>query len=152
MNYINKNLLAGEKVIHKANIHWFIFVPGCLLLLLGISILTINIPGYIGLILGVTVIIIAFHRLLQASITIFTTELATTSKRVIAKFGVIRHTTIELNHNKVESLNVEQGLWGRIFGFGTIIINGTGGGKTPIQHIDSPLEFRSHTTNAISAN
>jgi len=54
-------------------------------------------------------------------------------------------------YSKVESINVEQGIFGRIFDFGTLVINGTGGGKTPIPSIDSPLEFRKNAMQAIDA-
>ena len=65
--------------------------------------------------------------------------------------GFIRRNTIELNHSKVESINVHQGIFGRIFDFGTLVINGTGGGKTPIPSIDSPLDFRKNAMQAIDA-
>lgn len=79
------------------------------------------------------------------------TELAVTSKRIIAKFGFIRRSTIELNHSKVESFHVEQGVLGRILGFGTLSINGTGGGITPIPGIGDPLGFRRKAMEAIDA-
>lgn len=74
--------------------------------------------------------------------TMATTELVVTSKRVIAKVGLIRRATLELNHSKVESMNVSQSTLGRIIGYGTIVVNGTGGGATPVPGIDNPLEFR----------
>ncbi len=43
----------------------------------------------------------------------WSTELAVTSKRVIAKLGFIRCSTVELRHSKVESLHVDQSLLGR---------------------------------------
>ena len=101
---------------------------------------------------GVTAIIFAIYSLIKALITKATTELAITSKRVIAKFGLIRRNTVELNHSKVESLNVDQSILGRILGFGTLVINGTGGGKTPIPSIDSPLEFRREAMQVVDAS
>ncbi|UOO81955.1 PH domain-containing protein [Uruburuella testudinis] len=71
-----------------------------------------------------------------------TTELALTNKKVIAKFGFIRRSTIELNLDKVESISVEQGFIGRIFNFGSIVVRGTGGSQAPIPYIAQPLEFR----------
>ena len=89
--------------------------------------------------------------LIQAFITKVSTELAITTKRVIAKVGFIRRSTIELNHSKVESITVDQSILGRILDFGTLVINGTGGGKTPIPTVDSPLEFRRNAMQAIDA-
>lgn len=140
MSYVEGNLMTGETVVYKANIHWFIFLPGSLLVALGIYLFTIDAEG--GTVFGIIAIVFAVYSLIKALITKATTELAVTSKRVIAKFGLIRRNTVELNHSKVESLNVDQSILGRILGFGTLVINGTGGGKTPIPSIDSPLEFR----------
>ena len=71
-----------------------------------------------------------------------TTEFVITNKRVIAKIGIVKRTTIELNHAQVESLGVEQGIFDRMLGFGTISITGTGGAKTFIPNIKNPLDFR----------
>ena len=104
-----------------------------------------------GPVLGLIVIIFGIASLLKAAIAKATTELAVTSKRVIAKFGLIRRNSIELNHQKVESFNVDQSILGRIFGFGTLVINGTGGGKTPIANIAAPLTFRKEAMQVIDA-
>ena len=69
---------------------------------------------------------------IEAWIARFSTELAVTTLRVIAKFGFIRRETIELNHVKVESFTIDQSVMGRILGYGTLTINGTGGIRTPI--------------------
>ncbi len=81
-----------------------------------------------------------------------TAELAITSKRAIAKIGFIRRHTVELNHSKVESFNVDQSLLGRMLGYGTVVINGTGGGKTSISNIDAPLDFRREAMQTIDAS
>lgn len=70
------------------------------------------------------------------------TELAITSNRVIAKTGLIARKTIELSHAKVESLSVHQSVAGRLFGFGTVTLTGSGGTSAPIANIAAPLEFR----------
>jgi len=69
------------------------------------------------------------------------TELAVTNRRVIAKFGFIRRRTFELNVDRVEAIQVEQGIWGRIFGFGTLRIAGAGN-FDPIPNISAPLAFK----------
>ena len=77
-----------------------------------------------------------------AAIRYFTTELAITNKRVIAKFGLISRSTIEINLQKIESIQVDQGILGRIFNFGSIVVSGAGNPQAPIPGISSPLEFR----------
>jgi uncharacterized membrane protein YdbT with pleckstrin-like domain len=71
-----------------------------------------------------------------------TTELAITNKRVIAKFGFISRRTIEININKVESIQVDQGILGRIFNYGTLMVSGAGNPQAPIPGISDPIQFR----------
>ena len=68
---------------------------------------------------------------------------------MIAKFGFIRRSTIELLHGKVESFHVDQGILGRVLNFGTVVVNGTGGAKTPIPRIAAPLDFRRQALGVI---
>ena len=152
MSYVENNLISGEQVIYNAKVHWFIFIPSVVYFIAGVFLSKMSTPETIWLsIVGMLLIFVSICSLIQAFITRFSTELAVTSKRVIAKMGFIRRNTIELNHSKVESINVHQGIFGRIFDFGTLVINGTGGGKTPIPSIDSPLDFRKNAMQAIDA-
>ena len=71
-----------------------------------------------------------------------TTELAITNRRVIAKFGFISRKTVEINIAKVESIQVDQTVMGRMFNFGTVLISGAGDPQAPIAGISDPLAFR----------
>jgi len=152
MGYVETNILPGEEIVYKASIHWFVFVPGAFLLFIGINLSSLDVEGGTGPVFGIIAIIIALFSLVRAAITRITTELAITSKRVIAKVGLVRRNTVELNHGKVESFNIDQSIFGRIFGFGTVIVNGTGGGKTPIPNIKSPLQFRREAMQTIDSS
>ena len=83
---------------------------------------------------------------LTADLTRLGDELAVTDRRVIYKSGLLARHTLEMNRSKVESVDVDQSILGRIFGFGTIIVRGTGGSLEPIRMISDPLTFRSHIT------
>jgi uncharacterized membrane protein YdbT with pleckstrin-like domain len=65
-----------------------------------------------------------------------------TNKRVIAKFGFISRRTVEIKLSKVESMQVEQGILGRIFNFGSLVVAGAGTPQAPIPGISDPLAFR----------
>tara|TARA_R110001592_G_scaffold363248_4_gene682151 strand:- start:155 stop:634 length:480 start_codon:yes stop_codon:yes gene_type:complete len=154
MGYISKNLMGDEEIIYSAKIHWFIYIPSLFLLVLGIGLVSAGLSGdgesNTGMnVLGGFMVFLSPFSFIGALITRSTTELGITTKRVIAKTGWIRRHTVELNHSKVESFNVDQGIIGRIFGFGTVTIQGTGGGKTPIKGIDSPLKFRNEAVEII---
>lgn len=154
MGYVDSNLMPGEKVVYKGNIHWFIFLPGLIGCLIGtilfIAAIFFLTSGEIG-VGGIIFLFIGIASLIKAFIEKHSTELAVTSKRVIAKKGFIKRNTIELNHSKVESFNVDQSILGRLFDFGTLVINGTGGGKTPVRKVDSPLEFRRNALKVIDS-
>jgi len=74
------------------------------------------------------------------------TELAVTDRRVIHKTGFLRRSTQEMEREKVESVDVEQSLAGRIFGYGTILVRGVGTSWEPFANIADPLTFRSSIT------
>mgnify|MGYP004703232691 CR=1 FL=1 len=124
-SYIEGALIKDEKVIYTGNISLWSLAP-----LIALGFLTIAVYG-LGLIFWV-----------MAVIRYKTTELAFTNKRVIAKFGFISRETIEMNINKVESIQVNQGILGRILDYGTLIISGAGTPKAPIPGISAPMSFR----------
>jgi uncharacterized membrane protein YdbT with pleckstrin-like domain len=143
VGYIESNLSGGERLLYVAKIHWMAYVPGAFLLIFG---LFASLSG--GYMLSGLLIVLGLYMLIRAAIYAFTTELGVTSRRVVAKVGFIRRSTIELNHDKVEAFSVEQGLVGRLLGYGTLIVCGTGGSKTPIRSIDDPLAFRQQAVSA----
>lgn len=124
-SYIEGALIKGEKVIYAGHVSLWSLTP---LIVLGL--LTIGFFG-LGLIFWI-----------MALIRYKTTELAFTNKRVIAKFGFISRQTVELNINKVESIQVNQGIFGRIFNYGTLVISGAGNPQAPIPGISDPMSFR----------
>ena len=72
----------------------------------------------------------------------WSTELGITDRKVVAKYGFISRDTTELLLPKVESVRVHQGIFGRIFNYGTVIVSGTGASHAPIKGISNPLIFR----------
>lgn len=124
-SYVESTLIGDEKVIYQGKVSVWSLSP---LIVLGL--LTIWLWG-LGLLFW-----------LAALIRYITTELAFTNKRVVAKFGFISRRTIELKIKKVESLQVGQGIIGRIFNYGTIIISGAGNPQAPIPGISRPMIFR----------
>jgi uncharacterized membrane protein YdbT with pleckstrin-like domain len=124
VSYIEDSLIEGETIIHLARVSWWSQVG---LLVLGVATL---------------VIVIGLVFLVMAWINVRSTEIAVTSRRIIAKFGFIKRETVEINLEKVEALRVEQGLAGRMLNFGTIIFSGAGTSVAPLRNIADPLVFR----------
>ena len=143
MSYVDSVLLPGERVVVLARKHWFIyampaawafaaFVVAALSKAWSVSFL--DLAGFIGFISSALFV--------RAWITATTTELAVTTRRIIAKVGFIRRNTVELRSDYIESMRVDQGILGRIFDYGDIVLTGSGGTNAPITHIAAPLRFR----------
>lgn len=136
MGYIESNLLPDEAVVYKARLHWKIFLKGFFIIVVGIVLLAVEpISGSIVTFIGLLVT-------LQTLIHYKTSEFGVTTKRVIIKVGLLRRKTLELLLRQVEAISVEQSVLGRIFGFGSLTLTGTGGVREVFHNISSPLEFR----------
>jgi uncharacterized membrane protein YdbT with pleckstrin-like domain len=121
MGYIESNLLLDENIVYKARLHSIIFWKPCALIFLGIVFLIIQ-P-----IVGAIVIASGVFALISPMIDYTTSEFGVTNKRVIIKVGFLRRRTLELLLRHVEAISVDQSVTGRILGFGSITLTGTGG-------------------------
>jgi uncharacterized membrane protein YdbT with pleckstrin-like domain len=79
-------------------------------------------------------------------------EMGVTNKRVITKSGILSRRTLELLLTKVESIGVEEGILGRMLGYGTVVVRGTGGTPEPFKNIAHPLEFRRQVQQQIEGS
>jgi uncharacterized membrane protein YdbT with pleckstrin-like domain len=151
MTYVRRVMQPGETLVHTTRLHPVIFLPAAAWAALAVVLLAAGIAydGDLRTVLAILAGIAALWAAKSAAVAglrRFMTELAVTDRRVIYKTGLIARHTLEMNRGKVESVDVEQSVWGRILGFGTIIVRGTGGSLEPIRLIDDPLTFRSHIT------
>jgi uncharacterized membrane protein YdbT with pleckstrin-like domain len=162
MSYVDKNLVPGETVIYQTRLHWIVMlghlVVGCLLLgVPGVLLLSyalshasmdttdlhlIEAGGIVLLICGLVVVVIGAARRNA-------TEMAVTNRRVVIKTGLMNRKTIEMLLNKVESIEISETAIGRMLGYGTIVMIGTGGTSDPFHKMAHPLEFRSHVQQQI---
>ncbi len=151
MSYVQKILEPGESVTHVTRTHWLVYLPAIFLLLLGIAALASS--SYVAAdlaavpqIAGAMLILLAAISWLPAFIRRWTTELAVTNRRIVFKSGLFRRHTMEMNMSKVESVDVDQSVMGRILDYGTVTIRGTGGGIEPMRNIANPIAFRNRVT------
>jgi uncharacterized membrane protein YdbT with pleckstrin-like domain len=152
MKYVDQVLQPGETVIYATTLHWLIYFRS--LVLFGLAVLCLMFAGSIeasGLdtalkIAAALLCVLGIVSALSALIQRATTELAVTDRRVIFKTGIFRRHTVEMNLSKVETVGVNQSILGRLLGYGTIIVRGTGGSFEPIPYIGEPLIFRNHIT------
>jgi len=163
MSYVDANLIPGEKVVYQTRLHWTVMLGHLLF-----AVLVLGLPGGIllyyvsrerqqtsaanehlmlggaGVLLILAVIIVILGLLRRNA-----TEMAVTTRRVIIKTGLAARKTIEMLLSKVESIEVSETAGGRLLGYGTIVVIGTGGTSEPFHKIAHPLEFRSQVQQQI---
>ena len=149
MSYVEKHLMPGEQIEYRANLHWLVFILPTLLFIAAIW-LFFSLGGSIAKFLALILIVGALVTGLHAVIERMTSEFAVTNKRVLIKTGLIRRHSLETLLTKIESIGVAQSILGRILGFGTIVISGTGGSKEPFHRIANPMMFRRRVQEQIA--
>ena len=153
-SYVAEVLQPNETVRYDGSLHWVIYLPGIVLFafgiagLLGVLTMARDAHGYriFSIIVYAALALGALH-LFSAWLKQWTTEIAVTDRRVIYKTGLISRRTVEMNMDKVESVDVTQDIFGRILNYGTVLIRGTGASLEPLSTIATPLALR----NAITA-
>jgi uncharacterized membrane protein YdbT with pleckstrin-like domain len=150
--YVDEILQPGEKLLYSTTVHWIIYVPGALSLIVAIAALVVA-RGVDNGLAKIALLAVAVFAALYGLVSVFrawfkrwTTEFDVTDRRVISKTGFIERRTIEMNMDKIESVDVNQTLFGRIFDYGEVVVNGVGESWDPIFSVGSPLKFRNHIT------
>jgi uncharacterized membrane protein YdbT with pleckstrin-like domain len=151
LGYVEANLITGESITYRARLHWLLFIKPAM-----IAIVIITIAGLVfysadlgkvlstqtALLVWIGVLVISAAPVLARALTWRSAEFTVTNKRVILKTGFVQSKTAEMFLNKIESVGVDQSIAGRVFGYGTVVIRGTGGSLEPFHHVSNPLRFR----------
>lgn len=148
MRYIEKNLMNGENLLYQGKLHWVVFIWPVIWFVVAIILFC---SGGDTATSGVLFFLIAIATGIASFINNITSEFGITNKRIIVKVGFIRRNSLEVLLNKVEGIQINQGILGRILGFGSITVSGTGGTKNPFHKIAAPLEFRRKAQEQIAA-
>lgn len=144
--YIDNILQPGERVLYSTTIHGIIYLPGVLCLAAAAACFASS-AVFPPLLIGFGVfVILGLALVFQAWFRRWTTETDVTNRRIVHKEGFIQRRTFEMSLDKVESVDVNQSILGRIFGWGDVTIRGVGEGVESIKMIGSPIEFRNHIT------
>ena len=142
MSYVTNNLLADETVTFTTKLHWKLFIaPALLAILIFLPLIYFALKSQSKLLAFVPLILIPIA-FVPAYLERMTSEFAVTNKRVIMKAGLFTTRSYELLIAKVEGIAVTQGVLGKIFDFGDIVVTGSGGTKEPFSDIENPFAFR----------
>lgn len=154
VGYIEQSLVPGERIVLEAQLHWAIFFGPAIGLFIGLTITALGFTGEDRVALaciGGFILLLAAIGFIGRIITYLTSEFAVTNKRLIGKTGALRRHSLEMMLNKVEGINADEPLLGRIFGYGTLVVTGTGGGKQPFPFIANVMDIRKEVVARMSS-
>ena len=141
MSYLRKNLMPNEQLVAETTLHWVIFLKPAFYLLIFIGYLVYRPAGFppiITLMAEVFLAIVWFMTILRY----LTTEFAVSKQRVLRKQGYIQVQTADLLVSRIESVQLQQSILGSMLGYGTVMVNGTGGDRLVYLNINDPAAFR----------
>jgi uncharacterized membrane protein YdbT with pleckstrin-like domain len=162
LSYAEKHLIAGETVQYETRLHWIVMLGhvliAAILAIIGASLLltpwsSINGGEAASGALrwaGVACLVVGAIFFGSGLVRRSATEMAVTNKRVIVKSGLANRRTIELLLPRIESIAIEEPALGRLLGYGTVIVRGTGGTPEVFPQIARPLEFREQVQRQIA--
>jgi uncharacterized membrane protein YdbT with pleckstrin-like domain len=150
--YIDQILQPGERLLYSTTLHAVVYLPALLAWLVAAGCFVMNRRAESDGALMVWLVLAAAAALVAAGLTLrawfrrWTTETDVTSLRVVHKTGFIQRRTFEMNLDKVESVDVDQSIAGRLLGYGDVTLRGVGEGRETIRMIAAPLQFRNSIT------
>lgn len=176
MMYIQESLGPDEELIHVGNFHWMYTFQACLNILWGLIACIVMIwggiyfqmyygegfyaTGVLGMIRevhpgirlgGFFMFLMGLLAFAQKMIIKATTEIAITNSRLIYKRGLVARYVGELSIDRIEGVNVLQGILGRIFGYGRVMVRGMGVGEVILPPLENPISFRKAIEKARTA-
>ncbi len=129
---------ADESVTYEAHLHWVVFVPPVALFAAGLVAIAFHTIAAIALLLA------SVAAILHAYVRLVTTRIFVTDRRVVYRTGLIARRTLEMNKEKIESIDVSQSIPGRLLEFGSVTVKGTGGGIEAIHSVAAPFALRNN--------
>ncbi|MEM9423123.1 MAG: PH domain-containing protein [Pseudomonadota bacterium] len=153
MTYVGQTLAPGENILFRAQFNWTYSLSAFLWCLFGflpllyasfIHATTGALPGSPAWIYSLTAApaFLATWLVVAHMIDLWTTEIVVTSGRFVFKKGLIARKTKEVSLNKIEEINLQQSIFGRLFGYGHMTLRGTGVGVIQLPDVDNPMTLR----------
>jgi hypothetical protein len=161
VSYVEKHLIEGETVAYETRLHWIVLIGPILLgaafVLMGVMLLlysgtsggSMNGSSTVMRFGGAILAFIGGILIIRGFLNRNATEMAVTNRRVVIKVGLAARRTVEMLLSRVESIGVEESVMGRMLGYGTVIVRGTGGTPESFDKIARPLEFRTQVQQQI---
>jgi uncharacterized membrane protein YdbT with pleckstrin-like domain len=142
MSYIGSNLMPGEQVIYRTRRHFMLTLGAPLTIAAGCAVAAAVLFYDAWTRAGWVFVCLGLLEVLYGTIVYRSSEFSVTNRRVMIKTGLLSTKSWELLLPKIEGIQVQQSLAGRLNDFGSIIVTGTGGSRDVFEGIAHPFEFR----------
>jgi membrane protein YdbS with pleckstrin-like domain len=158
MSYLSKRLMPGETVVKEARIHDIVYLPAIAVAVLGAAACLYlsqlpdadahNAAKALAIVLGLYALYLFFRGWVRRAAARF----YVTNRRVLIRLGLVRQRSVEMLLTQIEGITVQQGMLGRLFGYGTVVVEGTSGDHDPFRFIGRPEHFRLAVQEQIEAH
>jgi uncharacterized membrane protein YdbT with pleckstrin-like domain len=135
MAYLDESLADGEIIVARFELHW-----------------TAKWRLIVFLVLAIPTFGIALLAALYEWIRLRSIEQGVTNRRVVRKTGIVSRQTEELRLASIETIDLHQSTWGRLFGFGDVVLTGRGESAMIFSRLDAPIEAKRAIEGAYAAN
>ena len=135
MAYLDESLAAGETIVARFDLHW-----------------TAKWRLIVFLVLAIPTLGLALFAALYEWLRLRAIEMGVTNRRVVRKTGIISRNSEELRLASIETIDLHQSVWGRMFGYGDVVLTGRGESSMIFARLATPLEAKRAIEGAYSAN
>jgi hypothetical protein len=135
MSYLDESLAPGENIVARFELHW-----------------TAKWRLIVFLLLAIPTLGIALLAALYEWIRLRSIEQGVTNRRVVRKTGIVSRTTEELRPASIETIDLHQSAWGRLFGFGDVVLTGRGESAMVFTRLAAPIEAKRAIEGAYAAS
>lgn len=154
MGYIEKSLAANEQLLYRGRFHWLYRVAawgillGCVVA--AFALYQNDEDATRSLLVSGAVAVAGVILFLSIMVPIWAQDIAVTNQRLIYRRGLVSRLTEELQLPAVEEVRLQQGILGRILGFGRVTVSGTGVEDLRLPALAEPVRLRQMIQEAIS--
>jgi hypothetical protein len=135
MAYLDESLAPGESIVARFDLHW-----------------TAKWRLYVYLLLAIPTLGIALLAAVYEWLRLRSIEMGVTNRRVVRKTGIVSRETAELRLASIETIDLRQTTWGRVLGYGDVVLTGRGESAMVFQRLARPLDAKRAIEGAYAAN
>jgi uncharacterized membrane protein YdbT with pleckstrin-like domain len=151
VSYLQQSLAPGETIVAVFKLHWSMWIRFWVAIVLGViavvALLVAQIPWAAAAAAVLAIVSAGYQWLWLRAI-----EQAVTNRRVVHKTGIVSRRSTELRLASIETVDLRQSFWGRVFGFGDVEITGRGETAMMLVRIAHPIDVKREIESAYASS